>query len=94
MSTKERPTPETDALEERLYRHDFGSNHATTERLKLARSLEQQRDELKEALVWAEAWIVATSGEVPEIRECGTYRRMLANAQEVLARNNDKKEDK
>jgi hypothetical protein len=93
MSTKERPTPETDRAvrDAKVFSlHSQQLDHVAT----FARSLEKQRDELKEALVWAKSWIVHTSWEVPEIRECGTYRRMLANAQEVLARNNDKKEDK
>jgi hypothetical protein len=40
--------------------------------------------ELKKALTALESWVVRTSGEVPAIRECGTYRRALAKAQAAL----------
>jgi hypothetical protein len=114
MSTKERPTPESDAIDKATC--DAMDNCKTTlqsgllavmsydKALKLARSLEKQRDELRDALgaMLADLPVVECNSFHHAKKDrhtsypCPVYKRWeeaVANARALL-RNNDKKEDK
>jgi hypothetical protein len=92
MSTKERPTPESDTV--MVTGHDIALRGLS--RLYVpydhARSLEKQRDELRAVLdeieqVWA-------SGDGPEWVELCMNAATVGFRQSYLTRNNDKKEGK
>ena len=104
MSTKERPTPESERQIEFAMAMFSKDNPARFEHVcTFARSLEKQRDELREAVQDAQQVIesVNCSLEVVSLASPELVNAMIRDLQKVddalsalLTRNNDKKEDK
>jgi hypothetical protein len=97
MSTKERPTPETDRRHNEIHPAEI-LKHPVREyndAMNFARSLEKQRDELRHTLMSVEARCRGLSkppGERDFLR--ARLESIADDIRSALLRNNDKKEDK